>query len=220
MNRIRAMGLAMAATLVSLAGPPALAAASAQQDYADAMSATPDTERGAQLFSACATCHGADGGGKADGVVPRLAGQHARVIIRQLVDYRYDKRRDPRMEPVAHTQSLRDAQGIADVAAFAAALPARAPAGKGSGAFVDAARQVYAARCAGCHGMEGQGEPAIPVPRLAGQHYAYLLRQFHDALEGRRPALAESHATLLQDLDRDALQGLADMLARQGAAVR
>jgi cytochrome c553 len=220
MNGTRALSLAMAAILLLLAGPAALAASSAQQEYADAMRATPDTDRGAQLFSTCAACHGADGGGRADGVVPRLAGQHARVIIRQLVDYRYDKRRDPRMEPVAHTQSLRNAQAIADVAAFAAALAPRTPAGTGSGAFVEAARQVYAARCASCHGADGQGEPAIPVPRLAGQHYAYLLRQFHDALEGRRPALADSHATLLQDLDRDALQGLADLTARQGAAVR
>jgi cytochrome c553 len=218
MNQSRAMSLAMAAIFLLLAGSVALAAASAQQEYADAMGATADADRGAQLFSACAACHGAEGGGRTDGVVPRLAGQHARVIIRQLIDYRYDKRRDPRMEPVAHTRALRDAQAIADVAAFAAALAPRAQAGTGSGAFLESARQVYAVRCASCHGTDGQGEPATPVPRLAGQHYAYLLRQFHDALEGRRPALADSHGTLLQDLDRDALQGLADMLARQGAA--
>jgi len=197
-----------------------LAASSAQQDFLDAVRASGDAERGAQLFGSCVACHGADASGRADGTIPRLAGQHAQVIIRQLVDYRYDKRRDPRMEPVAHAQALRDAQAMADVAAFAATLALRAPAGTGDGAHLASGRGVYAARCAACHGDAGQGDADAAVPRLAGQHYAYLLRQFHDALEGRRPALAGIHGPTLQDLDRAALQGMADMLSRTSAGAK
>ncbi len=217
MSRTCGIGLVMAAIILPLV---VLAASSAQQDYEDAIRATADGERGAQLFGGCAACHGEDGSGHADGAVPRLAGQHARVVIRQLVDYRYGKRRDPRMEPVAHTQPLRNTQAIADVAAFAAGLMPRAPVGTGPGTYVELGRQIHAVRCSTCHGAAGQGGEEGSMPRLAGQHYAYLLRQFHDVLEGRRPDLAGSHGPLLQDLDRDALQGLADMLSRAGAAAR
>jgi cytochrome c553 len=216
MNRMRRIAL------VVVIGMPlaVLAASTAQQDFLDAMRASADAQRGAPVFGGCAACHGADAGGRADGTIPRLAGQHPQVIIRQLVDYRYDKRRDPRMEPVAHTQALRNAQTIADVAAFAAALVPRAPAGTGDGIHVEAARGAYAVRCASCHGAAGQGDRELVVPRLAGQHYAYLLRQFHDVLEGRRPALAGSHEALLRDLDRDVLQGMADLLSRTAPAAR
>jgi cytochrome c553 len=202
---------AAVAVMLPLAVP---AASSVQHEYLDAVRASPDAERGAQLFSGCARCHGDDGGGGADGWVPRLAGQHPRVIIRALVDYRHDNRRDPRMEAIAHTASLRDAQAIADVAAFAAALQPRTPAGTGKAADPESARRIYTVRCSGCHGSTGQGDAQLSVPRLGGQHYAYLLRQFHDAMEGRRPGMAGSHEPLLQDLDQEALQGLADLLSR------
>jgi cytochrome c553 len=209
------LGLVMVAALVPLA---VWAAASAQQDYLDAVRLVPDPERGAQLFGGCAACHGADGGGSIDGRIPRLAGQHAQVLIRQLIAYRYDQRRDPRMEPVAHRQALQGAQSLADVAGFAAALRARAPAGTGMGTSLEAGQRIFAARCGSCHGPagRGRGDADVPVPRLAGQHYAYLLRQFHDLLEGRRPELSGSHGALLKNLDRDELQGLADTLSRAG----
>lgn len=217
MNKVCKLALAAAAIMLSPAIP---AASSAQQDYLDAIRARADVARGAQLFVGCAACHGEDGGGRADGLIPRLAGQHPRAIIRELVDYRYDKRRDPRMEAIAHTEPLRNAQAIADIAAFVAALAPRAAAGTGPGANPEPARRLYAVRCSGCHGSDGQGDEQVPVPRLAGQHYAYLLRQFHDAMEGRRPALAGTHEPLLRDLDREALQGVADMLSRTGAVAR
>jgi cytochrome c553 len=201
--------------VAALAMPlPAVAAASAQRDFQDAARAKPDPQHGAQLFTRCAACHGADGGGQINGNAPRLAGQLPQVLIRQLVDYRYASRRDPLMEPVADGHLLRTAQDIADVAAFAAALQPRTAAASGPGAYLEQGATLYAARCRSCHGVAGQGAADAPMPRLAGQHYAYLLRQFHDALDGRRPQLARSHDPLLRDLDRDGLQGLADVLSR------
>jgi cytochrome c553 len=194
------------------------AGSSAQQDYLDAASSTPDLKRGEQLFVGCAKCHGADGGGDAKGNAPRIAGQLTRVIIRQLVDYRYDNRRDPLMEPVARGHLLQTAQDTADLAAFVAALRPRAPPATGRSDYLEQAGALYSARCSACHGGAGQGDEGAVVPRLAGQHYAYLLRQFHDAIEGRRPMLARSHDGYLKDLDRDSLQGLADLLSRMARA--
>jgi cytochrome c553 len=211
MNSIRRMmwlAVALAVPMVATAAP------SAQQDYQDALRARPDMRRGAQLFGTCASCHGADGGGNVNGNAPRIAGQRAQVLIRQLIDYRYDNRRDPLMEPVAG-HLLQAAQDTADVAAYAASLRARTPPGTGQGAYLEQGRKLYAARCRNCHGDEGGRVGDERAPRLGGQHYAYLLRQFHDALDGRRPKLALSHDQYLRDLDRDALQGLADFLSRQ-----
>lgn len=111
---------------------------------------------------------------------------------------------------------LRTAQDLADVAAHAASLRAATPPGTGQGAYLAQGTRLYATRCRSCHGDAGGGRAAdAQAPRLGGQHYAYLLRQFHDALDGRRPKLAQSHDQYLRDLDREGLQGLADFLSRQ-----
>ena len=192
----------------------ALAASSAQQDYFDAAASRPDLQNGAMLYAACAACHGASGEGNAVASVPRIAGQWPQVIIRQLVNYRHAQRMDPQMERNADRHLLGKAQDVADVAAYAASLRAPVPAQTGRGEYLALGAAIYGARCSGCHGAEGQGDAAAVVPRLAGQHEPYLLRQFHDALEGRRPQLGLSHDRYLHDLDRDALLGLADMLSR------
>ncbi len=40
--------------------------------------------------------------------------------------------------------------------------------------------------CAACHGEQGQGDPALGAPRLAGQQPDYLLRQLHAFKSGQR----------------------------------
>ncbi len=207
--------------LVALALPLlASAGASAQQDFLDATLARPDLAHGEQLFEGCARCHGPEGAGSSEDNVPRIAGQHPRVIIRQLVDYRYDRRLDPQMEAVA-SRHLLQAQDIADLASFITTLRPRTATVVGRGEYLELGQSLYRARCDSCHGTRGQGSGSDLVPRLAGQHYVYLLRQFHDALEGRRPQLSQSHERYWKDLDRDALQGLADVLARMdGVATR
>jgi cytochrome c553 len=52
------------------------------------------------------------------------------------------------------------------------------------------------------------------IPRIAGQHYEYLMRQIDDAVEGRRPNFSASHVRLLARLERDDIVGLADYLSR------
>ncbi len=74
--------------------------------------------------------------------------------------------------------------------------------------------QVYLAQCAFCHGPGGEGDEKELVPRVAGQHYEYLLRQIHDAVDGRRPNFSRSHVRRLKKLDRDDIVGLADALSR------
>ena len=45
-----------------------------------------DVERGKEAFRGCRGCHKADAGGLLDGTYPRLTGQHASVVIKQVTE--------------------------------------------------------------------------------------------------------------------------------------
>lgn len=185
-----------------------------RQEYLAALRSHPNAEHGSQIFHACAACHGPTGSGVEDGSVPRIAGQHFRIIVKQLVDYRHDKRWDIRMEHFTDKHLLPDAQAIADVASWVNQLNSNSTPGVGPGKLVDHGASLYAARCASCHGREGEGDATKLVPHLAGQHYEYLLRQMYDAVDGRRPNFPDEHVRLLARLERDDIVGLADFLSR------
>ena len=80
----------------------AWSAGSARQDLATVLAGKPDVDHGAELFGQCAVCHGPQGAGQLDGSVPRIAGQHYRVLARQIVDFRHGARWDFRMEGCGH----------------------------------------------------------------------------------------------------------------------
>jgi cytochrome c553 len=212
-GRVPLFALVLAASVSWLPGA-GHAVETARQEFSAAVRARPDMERGAQLFRDCAACHGQDGNGSEDGGVPRIAGQHFRVLVRQLVDYRHETRWDIRMEHYAGKRLITNAQAIADVAAYAAQLSRDMPRNVGDGAWVAHGAKVYARRCAECHGPAGGGDDRTTTPRLAGQHYEYLLRQMYDAVDGRRPNFSPSHIRLLSRLERNDLVGVADFLAR------
>lgn len=184
------------------------------QDFAAALRCTPDLVRGNALFSRCAACHRADGSGSPDGVIPAIAAQHFRVVVRALVNYRHHQRWDPRMEHVSDDQQMSSIQNIADLAAYISALPPTLAPLSGDGEYAAHGAQLYARACASCHGQDAQGLDQGGFPRLAGQHFEYLLRQMHDAIEERRPTFAPEHARLFEHFDRADFIGLSDYLSR------
>ena len=206
--------LVMLAAVVTLPVPAAAAEASAAQELRAALRATPDASRGAQLFANCAVCHGADGNGARSGAVPVIAGQHFRVLVKQLVDYRHKRRWDVRMEHFADEHHLTSPQAIADVAKYVSGLPRGWQVGIGTGEYLAHGAKVYFRLCESCHGPVGEGDPQQFVPQLAGQYYEYLLRQLHDAVEGRRPNMGRRHVRLLEDLELADLAGVSDYLSR------
>jgi len=204
--------------VVALRAQPSVASGSATSESADEyraiVQAHPDTAHGRTLFETCMRCHGANAAGAADGSVPALAGQHVRVIAHQLVDYRHDERWDGRMEHFADFPYLVFAQDVADVAGYINGLERTGPRVQGPGDYVDHGQRAYAHSCASCHGAHGEGDAGKAYPRLAGQHYPYLVRQMHDALEGRRPNFSRAHVKLLSRFERDDIEGVADYLSR------
>ncbi len=195
---------------------PALAAvaAGAAGELQAALAASPDAARGATLYGTCAACHGPRGGGVSDGTIPAIAGQPQRVIVKQLADFRRSQRLDIRMEHFADRRHLEGAQDIADVAAHVAALARPVQAGIGSGAALAEGTRAWFAACADCHGATGKADPAELVPRLAGQHAAYLERQLLDTVAGRRPNMTRVHRRPLQRLSAAEIAGIADYLSR------
>ena len=81
-------------------------ASASRQDFSRVVASTPNLEHGAELFQQCTGCHGADGGGTPEGSVPRIAGQHYRVLARQIVDFRHGTRWNFRMEGVATSHAF------------------------------------------------------------------------------------------------------------------
>src|SRR5215469_190102 len=192
------------------------AASSSRQEYQNALHSKPNLDRGAELFRTCLVCHGPSGAGTPDGGVPRIAGQHFSVILSQLVDFRHDKRWDPRMEHFADSHHLVNAQALADVAGYVSQLQTQPEdtLGVGSGEGVSRGAQIYSRGCAGCHGMDAQGNAREKIPQLAGQHFEYLRRQVYDAVDGRRPNFSSEHIRLLGGLDHDDIAAVCDFLSR------
>jgi cytochrome c553 len=189
------------------------AAAPALSEYQAALRATPNPEHGAALYGLCASCHGADGQGLPDGSTPRIAGQHFRVLVKQLVDFRYGKRWDFRMEQRSNTH-LGAFQDIADVSSYLSQQPRRNNAEKIGGDDSALGAPLYETNCASCHGARGEGDGGGAVPMLAGQHPAYLLRQMYDSVDTRRPALAQLHSKRIKPLEFEQLRAIANFLAR------
>ena len=134
-----------------------------------------DLEAGRRAYERCAVCHRPDGGGRADGTFPKIAGQHSAVIEAQLGAIRSGRRSNPVMEP--HAQALLDDRELAEVSAYIASLPVPPERGLGPGEELERGQRIYRADCASCHGVAGEGDPERLVPVVAGQHYAYLLRR-------------------------------------------
>jgi cytochrome c553 len=185
-------------------------------EFDDAAQLEPDRSRGAKLFETCAACHGPDGRGTEDGDIPAIAGQHGSVLLKQLTDFRHDERQDERMQHFADRHHLPGPQELTDVAAYVASLPRfpRTGSGIGDGASLGEGARVYFRECERCHGPLGQGDLLMRRPRLAGQHYAYLLRQLEDTAGKRRPGMDAAHVVMLERMSPAQLRGVADYLSR------
>lgn len=172
-----------------------------------------DVANGQRLYTNCSGCHGADAGGKPDGSIPAIAGQHWQVLIKSLLDFRYFRRWDSRMA-LKTSDHLRGPQEIDDVVAYVSGLQPPREVGVGTGEHVARGARTYEKRCSHCHGAQGQGNGPDAYPRLANQQYAYLKRQMGDGARGIRPTYSERHVRLLRDLDVAEIDGIADYLSR------
>jgi len=171
-----------------------------------------DPRRGAIAYTACASCHLVDGAGRPDGTFPQLAGQHATVIVKQLVDIRSGLRENPLMLPYA--RQISGPEEIADVAAYLEALPPSRRNGLGPGTDLETGATLFQRDCARCHGTHGEGNAGRFVPAVAGQHYGYMLRQIRAISAGLRGNAHPEMVALVSRYSDEELQALVDYASR------
>ncbi|MCB1756643.1 MAG: c-type cytochrome [Gammaproteobacteria bacterium] len=156
----------------------------------EVLSLEPNLENGIKVYEICAACHLTEGWGTEEGTFPQIAGQHRKVLIKQLADIRAKNRDNPTMYPFALPESIGGAQAVADVTAYIEKLPMNSDNGKGpfeaGTPEFDKGKQLYSENCVRCHGEAGEGDGEKFYPKLAGQHYQYMLRQFEWIRDGKR----------------------------------
>jgi cytochrome c553 len=170
----------------------------------------------------CADCH--ESSGSRISGAPHIAGQNATYIRRQLEAMRRQDRGwtlawNP-MPAVAHDLADRD---IAALAAYysgvspakasggqAQASPATGPSESGLGDLA-AAKTVFAANCAKCHGADGRGDRQGDYPDLTLQSAGYALQTLYEYHAGLRPDVQMRQA--VQGLTVDQMKSLAAYVA-------
>lgn len=169
---------------------------------------------GREAFRGCRGCHKAEGEGLIDGTYPRLTGQHASVIIKQVTDVRAGIRVNPKMEPFASDHAM-SPQEIADIAVFLSEAETAKENGKGPDPATAAGKALYEGRmCHTCHGGRGEGDRIQAYPALAAQHYGYLLREMEHIRDRTR---SNSHPNMVRsvaNLSRQQLEEIANYLSR------
>ena len=153
----------------------------------EALHLTPNPKKGLDVYETCSACHQPEAWGTLDGEFPQLAGQHREVIIKQLADIRALNRDNPTMYPFTLPEAIGDAQAISDVAAYIEQLKMNPEHGRGpTSADLLRGKELYDVNCLKCHGERGEGNAKLFYPKIQGQHYNYMLRQFQWIRDGKR----------------------------------
>lgn len=159
-----------------------------------------DAEAGKDKAVMCAACHGADGN-SAVAMFPKIAGQGAPYLVKQLIDIRDGARSVPEMIPFVTGVSDED---FADIAAFYASQTITAGAADEN--LVDLGERIYRGgveekgipACIACHGPQGNGIALAKYPALAGQFAEYTKAQLTKFSMGERTN--DGDARLMRDI--------------------
>jgi hypothetical protein len=169
----------------------------------------------------CAACHGADGNSNSP-ANPKLAGQHADYLSKQLHNFRMAPgaamadRQNAIMAGFATTLSDAD---IRNVSAWFESQKQK-PATARDKTLAELGQKIYRAgiaeknvpACAGCHAANGTGIPA-QFPRLQGQYAEYTESQLNGFREGGvRHNSAQMTAIATRMTDRE-MKAVADYIA-------
>jgi cytochrome c553 len=146
-------------------------------------------ETGAVTVTACLPCHGGGAAGaQAAPTFPKLDGQHAAYLEKQLREYMAGKRKSDIMAPLIGALKKQQIRGMA--AHFASQAPARGAAenpelaARGKVLYEEGNRATGVPGCVGCHLPNGAGYQRYP--RLAGQLQTYIVQQLVDFKSGKR----------------------------------
>ncbi len=203
----------------------ALSAASASA--ADVpVAAKPDLTKGEALYTngdatrnitACISCHGAAGASTIS-QNPKLGGQHAAYIHKQLTDFKAGTRSNPVMSAMA--AGLTD-EDMKNIAAYLDVQKVKPGAAKDA-STLDLGKHIYRAgiaeksvpACAACHSPNGAGIPN-QFPRIGGQHQDYTTTELTNFRNGTRKN-GPMMTTIASRMSDDEIKAVADYIAGLG----
>lgn len=172
----------------------AMTAFGAQAADAAKAAAKGDAARGQAVATAvCGACHGPDGNSLL-AVNPKLAGQHADYLFKQMKNFKpADGKQPERSNPIMNGMIAAFDEGqMRDLAAYFAAQTQKGETAKNR-ETIELGQKLYRGgdqakglpACAACHGPAGAGIPA-QYPRIGGQYAEYVEAQLKSFREGTR----------------------------------
>ena len=175
-----------------------------------------DAAAGQAKSALCGSCHGADGNSPL-AMNPKLAGQSARYMVKQLQDFKSGARAGAIMASMV--LSLSD-QDMEDIAAW---YSSQQPTIQGADPEkIELAERLYragnseiaVAACSACHSPTGKGNAPAGFPSLSGQHAEYTLQQLKDFRSGvRQNDGGEMMRTVVERLTDKELEALASYVS-------
>jgi cytochrome c553 len=200
MNRILSVAMATCLWLVFLAPVHAAGA---------------DTASG-KAKTICASCHGADGNGGADPTWPKLAGQDADYLAKQLTDFKTGRRKNDIMSGMAATLSAAEIKGLG---AYFAGLKAKPGAAKdaqlalqGEKIYRGGNAKTGVSACMSCHGPSGHGIPPR-FPKVSGQNAPYTQNQLLTFKTGARANDGDIMTRIAFRMSEHEIQAVAEYMA-------
>lgn len=154
----------------------------------------------------CVDCHRTRG--NLDAQLPRIEGQHAAYLAREIERFRDTHRKGFPMQIVA--SALTRDQRLALAAELAGRLWDPSPQQTDAAAATAGSPLAAALACSSCHGPTYRG--AALVPRLAGQNPEYLARQLRAFDSGHRELSLPAAALSMKGLNAAETNALAHYL--------
>ena len=163
----------------------------------------------------CIACHAIDGNSVVS-VNPRLAGQHAAYISKQLNNFKSGLRENIVMAGMVANLTEEDMINLGNYFSEQDILLSSAQkngvGSLGENIFRAGIKSKEVAACAGCHGPSGHGIPD-KYPRLNAQHSEYTLAQLNAFRLGLRKNDPEAvMRTIAQKLTEQEMQSVADYI--------
>ncbi len=150
-----------------------------------------DAAQGKGLYPVCTACHGPTGLGNQAMNAPKLAGQEAWYVKKQMQLFQNGARgtapgdmHGMQMAAMAKGPQLASESALDNLAAYIGTFPDVKPATTVAGDAA-AGKALYAV-CGACHGDKAQGNEAMAGPRLVGQNDWYMVNQIKKFKQGQR----------------------------------
>jgi len=156
----------------------------------------------------CVECHGS-AGKSAVPTYPILAGQNSRYLYLQLRDFQEGRRSDPQMSPMAKDLTRDEMRELSDY--FAKQKPPQQTFKVDSAKAALGKAKADETLCTMCHlgGFSGQNE----IPKVAGQNYAYVVKQLSDFKARARTNDAGNMTSVASTLSETDIENLAQYIA-------